>query len=600
MPLAGSTINERFAARINATPDSPAFWSKKNGTWNATSWREFGRLSHAFAAGLLEAGHRRGEPIAILGDTREEWSICDMGGLAIGANVVGVYQTLTTEQAAYVVEHCDATTLIVQDATQLAKMSAAASGLPKVARIVVWEPAGTEGDSRVVAYADLIAKGSELIEADTDHIWKLAFEVKPEDAALTIYTSGTTGPPKGAVLSHKNVCFKMEVLGELLPASESDSSFAFLPMAHVAERVVGAMTRIQVGYGAYFAQSLQTIIADVGETKPTIFGSVPRIFEKAYAKIMSGIEESSGVKKALAKWAVGMARTKSRASAAQGGTGMNPIQSVQFAIADKLVLSKIRAVFGGRVQFFISGAAPIALEILEFFDGCGLQTFEVYGMTESSALITANTRDQMRLGTVGKPIPRVEVKLASDGEIMCRGDNVFMGYHKDPKATAETIDADGWLLTGDIGAFDADGFLKITGRKKEIAITAGGKNISPANIENLIKQSPIISQALLHADRRKFPSALITIDLEAAPDWARQNGVTAEGAAFKDDPLVTAHIAAHIEAVNAQVSPVEQVKKWKVLDEDFTVENGLATPTMKIKRKEIEARYQDLLDAFYN
>lgn len=599
MPLAGKTINERFAARINATPDSPAFWTKREGAWTATSWREFGRLSHAFAAGLLEAGHDRGDAIAILGDTREEWQVCDMGGLAIGATVVGVYQTLTTEQAAYVVEHCDATTLIVQDATQLEKMSSARSGLPKVQRIVVWDAEGIEGDPRVISYADLIAKGSELVAADPDRIWKMAFEVTPEDPAITIYTSGTTGPPKGAVLSHKNVAFLIEVLGELLPADEKDASFAFLPMAHVAERVVGAMTRIQVGYGAYFAQSLQTIIADVAETKPTIFGSVPRIFEKAYAKIMAGIEESSGLKKSLARWAVGLARTRSRTSPAQGGSGMSPIQSIQYAIADRLVLSKIRAVFGGRVSFFISGAAPIALEILEFFDGCGLQTFEVYGMTESTGLITANTRDHLRLGTVGRPLPRVEVMIAEDGEILCRGDNVFLGYHKDERATAEAIDDDGWLHTGDIGGLDSDGYMRITGRKKEIAITAGGKNISPANIENLIKQSPIISQALVHADRRKFPSALITIDAEAAPEWAKLNGATTDLAAFKDDPLVVAHIEQHLEVVNAQLSPVEQVKRWKILDEDFTVDNGMATPTMKIKRREIEKRYQEDLDAFY-
>ncbi|MFP5225481.1 MAG: AMP-dependent synthetase/ligase [Actinomycetota bacterium] len=599
MPLAGKTINERFAARINATPDSPAFWTKRDGKWTATSWREFGRLSHAFAAGLLEAGHGRGEPIAILGDTREEWSICDMGGLAIGATVVGVYQTLTTEQAAYVVEHCDATTLVVQDAAQLEKMRSAKSGLPKIQRIVVWDPDGAADDERVISYADIIAKGSELVAADTDRIWKMAFEVQPEDPAVTIYTSGTTGPPKGAVLSHRNICFKMEVLEELLPASPSDSSFAFLPMAHVAERVVGAMTRIQIGYGAYYAQSLATIIQDVGETKPTIFGSVPRIFEKAYAKIMAGIQESSGVKGSLAKWAVGMARAKSKAGEGQTGKGLNPIQSIQYAIADKLVLSKVRAVFGGRVRFFISGAAPIAFEILEFFDGAGLTTYEVYGMTESSALITANRPGALRLGTVGKPIPRVEVMIAEDGEILCRGENVFLGYHKNEEATAETIDDDGWLHTGDVGAFDQDGFVSITGRKKEIAITAGGKNISPANIENLIKQSPIVSQALVHADRRKFPSALITIDPEAAPEWAKANGATTDMSRFADDPKVKEHLEAHIASVNSELSPVEQVKAWKVLDEDFTVENGLATPTMKIKRSEIEKRYGSLLDAFY-
>jgi len=596
MALTGSTVNARFASRIAQTPDLPAFYTKRNGTWNSMTWKEFGRLAHAFAAGLLEDGHRAGDTVAILGDTREEWNICDMGAMAIGANSTGVYPSLTTEQAAYVVEHCDATTLVVQDQTQLDKMLAAKSGLPKVKRIVCWEPV-TSSDPRVTSYADIIAKGSEILTAQPNRIAEMAASVKPEDPALTIYTSGTTGPPKGAVLSHGNVVFKMNVMSQLLPATEKDVSFAFLPLAHVAERVVGAMTRIEIGYPAYFAQSIATVIEDVQDAKPTIFGSVPRIFEKAYAKIQHGVEETHGLKKSIATWAFGMARKKSRAG--QQGKSLNPLDAIAFAVADKLVLSKIRAVFGGRVKFFISGAAPIAFDILEFFDGCGLPTFEVYGMTESSALITANRPGALRLGTVGKPIPGAEVKLGPDGEILVKGDNVFLGYHKNADATAETI-IDGWLQTGDLGAFDKDGFLSITGRKKEIAITAGGKNISPANIENLIKQDPIISQALVHADRRAFPSALITLDAEAVPAWAAAQGLPTDIAELAAHPKLKEHLDKHLAEVNKQLAPVEQVKKYKVLTEDFTVDNSMLTPTMKIKRKVIEERFASDLDAFYS
>lgn len=597
MALTGSTINQRFASRIAQTPDLPAFYTKRNGVWNSTTWREFGRLSHAFAAGLLEDGHRAGDPIAILGDTREEWNVCDMGGMAIGANSTGVYPSLTTEQAAYVVEHCDATTLVVQDQAQLDKMLAAKSGLPKVKRIVCWEPVNSS-DPRVTAYADIIAKGSEIIAANPNRIAEMANQVKPEDPALTIYTSGTTGPPKGAVLSHANVVFKMGVMSQLLPASEKDVSFAFLPLAHVAERVVGAMTRIEIGYPAYFAQSIATVIEDVQQAKPTIFGSVPRIFEKAYAKIQHGaLEEAHGAKKAIASWAFGMARKRSRTR--QAGKGWTPLDAIAYAIADKLVLSKIRAVFGGRVKFFISGAAPIAFEILEFFDGCGLTTYEVYGMTESSALITANRPGAIKLGTVGKPIPGTECKLGPDGEILTKGPHVFLGYHKNPEATAETI-IDGWLHTGDLGAFDADGFMSITGRKKEIAITAGGKNISPANIENLLKQHPIVSQALVHADRRAYPSALLTLDHETVPAWAEAQGLPKDVAALAVHPKVKETLDAHVAEVNKQLAPVEQVKKYKVLAEDFTVDNTMLTPTMKIKRKVIEERYAKDLDAFYD
>ena len=596
MALTGSTVNARFASRIAQTPDLPCFYTKRNGTWNSMTWKEFGRLAHAFAAGLLEDGHRAGDTVAILGDTREEWNICDMGAMAIGANSTGVYPSLTTEQAAYVVEHCDATTLVVQDQTQLDKMLAAKSGLPKVKRIVCWEPV-TSSDPRVTSYADIIAKGSEILTAQPNRIAEMAASVRPEDPALTIYTSGTTGPPKGAVLSHGNVVFKMNVMSQLLPATEKDVSFAFLPLAHVAERVDGAMTRIEIGYPAYFAQSIATVIEDVQDAKPTIFGSVPRIFEKAYAKIQHGVEETHGLKKSIATWAFGMARKKSRAG--QQGKSLNPLDAIAFAVADKLVLSKIRAVFGGRVKFFISGAAPIAFDILEFFDGCGLPTFEVYGMTESSALITANRPGALRLGTVGKPIPGAEVKLGPDGEILVKGDNVFLGYHKNADATAETI-IDGWLQTGDLGAFDKDGFLSITGRKKEIAITAGGKNISPANIENLIKQDPIISQALVHADRRAFPSALITLDAEAVPAWAAAQGLPTDIAELAAHPKLKEHLDKHLAEVNKQLAPVEQVKKYKVLTEDFTVDNSMLTPTMKIKRKVIEERFASDLDAFYS
>lgn len=595
MALTGATVNERFAARVAATPDLPAYYSKVGGVWRSTTWKEFGRLAHAFAAGLLEYGHEPGSNLAILGDTREEWSVCDLGGMAMGDAVIGVYPTLTTEQSAYVVDHSGATTLVVQDQAQLDKMLASKSGLKKVSRIVSWEQVESS-DPRVIQYDDVIAKGSEIVASDPAKIDNLAKQVQPEDPALTIYTSGTTGPPKGAVISHANVVFKMKIFSELLPASEKDVSFAFLPMAHVAERILGAMGRIEIGYPAYFAQGIPTVIQDVQEAKPTVFGSVPRIFEKAYAKIQQGLDESTGVKKALMSWAFGLALAKSRAR--QQGKSLNPIQALQFPIADKLVLSKIRAIFGGRVRFFISGAAPIAMEILEFFDGAGMPTYELYGMTESSALITANRPGAQRLGTVGKPLPGTEVKIAEDGEILAKGPQIFLGYHKDQDATSEAL-VDGWLHTGDVGEFDKDGFLRITGRKKEIAITAGGKNISPANIENLIKQHPLISQALVHADRRKFPSALLTLDAEALPEWAKANKLPADPVKLASEPRVLEELAAHIESVNKELSPVEQVKRWKVLADDFSVENGMLTPTMKIKRKVIEEIYNKDLDAFY-
>ncbi|MCB0218739.1 MAG: long-chain fatty acid--CoA ligase [Chrysiogenetes bacterium] len=593
--LTGQTVPARFLARVEKTPNHPAYWHMQDGKWIQRTWKDLENESARFGAGLQAVGHGSGESVAIMADTVPEWVSCDLGALGIGATVIGVYQTLTPSQAEYVIDHSDATTLIVQGQKYLDTVLEIQSKLPKVKRIISWDDVETAQDDRILLYADVMAKGETALKLDTGHWRKSVKELDPNQCALIIYTSGTTGPPKGAMLSHSNIVFMMETLSQTMDADENDVSFAFLPMAHVAEHVVGNYARIEIGFGGYFARSLETVIDDVAVARPTVFGSVPRIFEKVYAKVQSGLEEAPEGKRKMAQWAI---RTGVEAARLEGeGKSVPFMLKLKRAVADKLVLSKIRKLFGGRVKFFISGAAPIALDILEFFQACGMITYEVYGMTESTGLITGNRPESWKLGTVGPIIPDVEVVIAGDGEILTRGKHVFMGYFKNEDATKETIDAEGWLHTGDIGEFDDGGFLRITDRKKNLIITAGGKNVAPSNIENLLKGDPLISQVLVHGDKRNFLSALITLDPDESAAFAQKHGLKPED--VPTSKQAHDHVAKHVEACNADLARYESIKKWEILPEDFTVENEMLTPTMKVKRKQVEEKYRSVLDGFY-
>ncbi len=596
--ISGQTVSERFLNRTRAMPDLPAYYHHDGKGWKKAGWGELGILAARLGVGLHDLGHGRGEKCAILADTRPEWTVCDYGILGGGGVSVGVYPTLTIEQTEYVIDHSDSTTLIVQDQAQLEKILRIKSKLPKVKRIIVWEKVDRHQDDRIIQYEDVLKRGETLLEKDRESFARLCGQAKPGDLAIIIYTSGTTGPPKGAMMSHGNICFMLDAMNEILPIVPEDQTIAFLPMAHVAEHVVGQFGRLQTGMSAYYARSLQTVVDDLAAARPTVFGSVPRIFEKVYSKVQSGLEQAPPGKRRMAEWAIGTALEYSRLQREGRAPGM--WLSLKRAVADRLVLKKLRGIFGGQVRFFISGAAPIAYEILEFFDAAGMTTYEVYGMTESTALITANRPGAQKLGTVGKAIPHVEVKIAEDGEILARGPNVFLGYFKNEEATRETIDAQGWLHTGDIGEMDEEGFLRITDRKKNLIITAGGKNIAPANIEGLLKQDPLISQVLVHGDKRKFLSALFTLEPEEAGKFAQQNGLKPDDRrALAKHPALLERIRKHVEACNEQLARYETVKKWEILAEDFTVDNEMLTPTLKVRRKQVEQRYNDLLESFY-
>jgi long-chain acyl-CoA synthetase len=598
MGARGATLCERFADRTRTSAGRPAAWVRQGAGWRTITWGEVGQVGEAFGVGLHALGHGRGEPVAVLAETRPEWMMIDLGAFGIGAPVVGVYPTLAPEQAAYVIDHSDATTLVVQGPAHLDRALAVPESLRKVARIVALEEVDRARDARIVSFDHVVGEGEAALALEEGRFARLASAVRPEDCALIIYTSGTTGPPKGAMLSHANICFVMDYGERWLPISEDDVSFAFLPMAHVAEHVVGMLGRVQVGFGAYYARSVATVLEDVAAARPTLFGSVPRVFEKAHAAVMARIEGASGLRRAAGRW--GVATGLRAARLRREGRPLPAALRLGLPVADRLVLAKVRAAFGGRVRMFVSGAAPIALEILEFFDACGMPIYEVYGMTESTGIITANRPGATRLGTVGRPIEGVEVRIASDGEILSRGPNTFLGYLKDEVATKETVDDEGWLHTGDIGELDADGFLRITDRKKELIITAGGKNISPANVETLLKQHPLVGQACVVGDRRPYLVALVVLDPEAAATWARERGLAAASLAeIAAHPALRAEIQRAVDEANRRLARVESVRKFAVLPSEWTVEGGELTPTLKLKRRVILEKHRDVIEEMY-
>ena len=615
------TVGEMFLKRVERDGDRPAFYFKDGDQWQPVSWNAFSEQAGAIASYLLGLGLQIQDKVCVVGSTGPAWCYCDVGGLLAGAVTLGAYPTLTPKQLAYILDHADTKVAFVEGLEEVNKILARRDELTQLEQVIVWDTRGVE--SLMEAHRWLVPFESVLqTPVDRPAIEARVAAVDPNSTAIIVYTSGTTGPPKGAMISHDNIMTVMRDQDEAFSIDEGDVGLSFLPMAHVAERVLAFYGRINTGMGTYFASSIAKVLEEVAEVKPTIFGSVPRIFEKAYAKIMSTVEQASPTRQRIFRWAERVGR-----EAVQHWQANEPISfglKLKYGLADRLVFSKLRAVFGGRVRYFITGAAPIAREILEFFWAAGFPVFEMYGMTESTVITHANVPGHVKLGSVGRPLSIVEDRIADDGEILIRSKVVFQGYYKNPEATAETI-IDGWLHTGDIGKKDEDGCVHILDRKKHIIITAGGKNITPANIENEIKASdPMISQAHAHGDKRKYLVALVTVGAAEAVEWARQQksiddatadqhikaltenplGRSAELQALLEevtrDPEVEERIVASVKRANEGLSRVEAIKKVHILGREFSVEEDELTPTLKLKRKNIEAKFTETFDRLYD
>ncbi len=615
-----SSIGDLFRRRATRSGPHPAFYSKVDGQWVATSWSAFFDQARRVAHGLVQLGLEPGDRVAILGPTQAPWCHQDMGAQLCGLVSLGIYPKQSPEQIRYLLEHSGARVVFVADAQELDNVLIAVDGLDSLEAIVPWTDALYQShrsrDPRIKDPATMDA--TPLAEDVLDRRLRAR---QTEDLAILVYTSGTTGPPKGAMISHRNILTILAANSEALAFSQSDISLSFLPMAHVAERVLAFYGRIDAGMATAYASSIAAVLAEVAEVQPTIFGSVPRIFEKAYAKIHGEIEKKPPTVQKLFAWAKEVGRKRIRLVLA--GQSVPLVLAVQYKLADLLVFKKIRAAFGGEVKQFITGAAPTAYEILEFFWSAGLPIYEVYGMTESTVITHANRPDAVRLGTVGRCLPGIECKIAEDGEVLVRGSTVFMGYFRNPEATAKTI-IDGWLHTGDIGKLDADGYLKITDRKKHLIITAGGKNLAPANIEGAIKNSdPLISQVHAHGDRRPYISAIVAPSPIETLEWGRDRGIVAATeveARTKElmaDPSsrsealeqamakVTEHpdfrqrIQEAVGRGNRELARVEQVRRFFLLTRDFSQEQGELTPTMKVKRGALENKFAAQLDRIY-
>jgi long-chain acyl-CoA synthetase len=579
--LPGSAA-ERFASRVAARV-------REDGAWREVSYGDAGKAIEELALGLVELGVEPGDRVCILANTRLEWTLASYAISAAGAVIVPVYPTNSPKECAWVVGNSGARAIVVEDQGQRQKIDQVRGELPDLERVIGIEPGA--GDITLDELRELGARG------DRAELSSRQLRVGPDDAWIIIYTSGTTGPPKGVVLTHANgmqVCRIVEQLEFIQP---DETTYLYLPLAHIFALLTQLASYDQGTAIVYFGGDTKAILQEVIETKPTYLPSVPRIFEKLYAAATKMQENASPEDRERFKQAVKLGVEVRRRQ--EHGEPVPEDMQAAFEQADEQIFSKVRQLFGGQVRQAVSGAAPIAPEILEFFYASGVPVMEGWGMTETTGVGTVGTLEDFRFGTVGKPLPGVEIRIADeDNEILMRGPNVFKEYWKNPEATAETL-IDGWLHTGDIGELDGDGFLKITGRKKDIIITAGGKNLTPANIENDLKQCPFISQAVMYGDRKPYPVALITLDPEEIAPWAKEHGLTDDVATLADDQQVQEMVQKELDRANSHYAQVEQVKKFKILDHDLSVDTGELTPTLKVKRNVVYDRYGNLFESMY-
>ena len=594
-----ATLPGMFARQVERQGDGLALRYKAYGIWHRVSWREYGVHVHRVAAALLAFGLSPRQNVAVLGDNRPEWLYCHLGIQTAGGATVGIYPTSAPEQIRYLLEHCEARLIFVDNEEQLDKVLGIV-GETRVDRVVVWDAKGLWGfaDERVVFFDDFVKQGIAFDERHPGAVAEQRDAISPDDTAMIIYTSGTTGPPKGAMLAHRAILWQADAGATMNPVSADDEVVSYLPFAHVYENLVTVFGAIRNGYVVSFVESLDTLFQNLREVSPTYFGSVPRIWEKLASTVELRMQDSTRLKRALYRAAVSVGRRHARASLS--GEPVPLGLRALYRLAYWTVLAPLKRRLGfDRTRLAVCGAAPASPDLFEFYHALGIPLIEGYGLTESTGVIAVNRAESPRVGTVGEPLPGIEVALADDGEILTRGPHVFKGYYKDPALTAETIDADGWLHTGDVGAWE-DGRLKILDRKKDIIITAGGKNITPAYIENKLKFSAYIQDAVVVGDGRRYLVALILIEEDTVTKFAQDHRVPFT--TFQDltqNPEIVRLIESEVDKVNRTLSQVESIKKVALLPRRFYEEEGDVTPTKKVKRRALERRYAELIERLY-
>nr|MBP8252935.1 long-chain fatty acid--CoA ligase [Herpetosiphon sp.] len=565
----------------------------RKGQWITATNAENQRQVNQLMAGLYELGLRKGDAVGILSNTSCEWGQMDWATKNLGGVTVTIYPSLMPDTIAFIANDSSTKVLAIEDKEQYDKLTKVRSELANVQKVIVFDPTGMPSDDWVMTFDALKTLHKGSAEEQMQLAKQLAAAIQPEDPATIIYTSGTTGNPKGAVLSHHSFMRQLDALRKSLPIAAGNIDLLFLPLAHVFGHLQH-LAGVYYGFNTAIIESMKTVVADIQSVKPELVFSVPRIYEKIFSTAKARSEQKATTKK-IFNWAVNVAREMSRVK--QNKQSPSAALKIQYALADKLVLHKIRALLGGNLRFAVTGAAPLDIEILEFFNGAGVPLLEGWGLTETTAAATVNSPDNYRLGTVGRALDGIEIKIASDGEILLRGPQIMQGYYNNSEKTSETFQ-DGWFMTGDIGVLDSDGFLKIVDRKKDLLITAAGKNIAPQSVEAAFKNSQYISQCAVYGDRKPYLVGLLTLDMEVLTDWAKREGIEL-GANPHEHPKVKELIAAEAAAANATLASFEQLKYYEILPEDFSVENGLLTPTLKVRRKYIHDHYRTTYEELY-
>ncbi len=588
----GITLNQRFLEATERHRNATAFLNKRGGEWQAFSFAWAREQVKKTAFGLAGLGFARGTRVGILAENRPEWATTDFGAMAAGCLLVPLYTTLIPAQIAYILGDAEAKIVFVSTMAHLETVLSIRDRLPTVEKVVVFYPEGLEEDDFVMSLGSLMELGRD--RTDQEFV-AMSREARPEDPATFVYTSGTTGEPKGVVLTHDGFAAEFDVVDPCVEGGEGDVAISFLPLSHILQRVVDTFAHLH-GITLAYAESLETLAANLREVRPTHVVAVPRVWEKIHGKIQEGAHKAPPLKRHLFEWSLGVGRSFRRAEA-QGTISKG--LSIRHSLADALVFKKIRAATGGRVRSYVSTGAPLAKELAEFFDAVGIRLLEVWGMTELTGAATVSSPDVFRFGSVGKPGAGVELKITADGEICIRGRVVMREYWRKPEETAETIDAEGWLHTGDVGHVDEDGFVHITDRIKELIVTAGGKNVAPQPLENSLKTDPFIAQAMVIGDKRNFISAIIVPEQEVLGAWAREKGIVGDLAALCNHPGVQAHYERIVAARMDGFSRYEKVRKFALVPDEFTQEAGELTPTLKLKRRVLLSRYADLIDGMY-
>jgi len=595
--MAYDSIPSRFLAQGAQRPEAPAYFIKVEGAWRATRWRDYVGETRMVTRALIAEGVGPGKTVGILGFNRPEWVSMALATMLTGGAPAGIYTTCSAEEVQYILAHSEALVALLEDEAQWAKVRSVRDRLPALKRVVLMKGAPAVDDPMVMTWEAFVASGEATEDAEVD---RRVEAIEPGGLSTLIYTSGTTGPPKGVMLSHENIAWTAGAAAALVKAQAGQVMLSYLPLSHIAEQMFSIHGAATIGLTIYFAESIERVPDNLREAQPEVFFGVPRIWEKFFAVAGSKLKDATGAKALIVKWARGVALDVH--GRLDRGESVPMWLDAQHRLADRLFYSKFKGAVGlGRAKICVSGAAPVGREVLEFFTSLDLPVREVYGQSEDTGPTSFNLPGDTRLGTVGKPIAGVTVKIAEDGEILVKGPNVFLGYFKDPEATAATL-KDGWLCSGDLGRLDPDGFVVITGRKKEILITSGGKNITPKNIEEDLKRHDLIGEVVVIGDRRPYLTALIVLRAEGLARWANERGRDpAEAAkAAHDDPEVRAELQRAVDDVNSRLARVETIKRFTVLPRPLDIEHGELTPTLKIKRAIVYKVWSEAIEAMYS